>query len=105
MAKYRALALTTKFWKPNEDFIAEILEALGKRVEDGDFIVVSEKALSTALGRIADESAVTCNRNAEFIASFWMRIIWGYLLGVLCGFGQRPVHYPHSRFFPCFQPA
>lgn len=89
MAKYRALALTTKFWKPNEDFIAEILEALGKRVEDGDFIVVSEKALSTALGRIADESAVTCNRNAEFIASFWMRIIWGYLLGVLCGFGQR----------------
>jgi F420-0:gamma-glutamyl ligase-like protein len=89
MAKYRALALTTKFWKPGEDFLAEILNAVGKRVDDGDFVVVSEKALSTSRGRIADEKNVKPSRNAHFIANFWMRVVWGYFLGVLCGFGQR----------------
>ena len=89
MAKYRALALTTKYWKPGEDFPAEIINAVEKRVEAGDFVVVSEKALSTALGRIVDESLVEPSFNARIISRFWMRIVWGYFLGVLCRFGQR----------------
>ena len=89
MPTYRALALTTKFWRPDEDFLAEILKAVAKRVDDGDFVVVSEKALSTALGRIVDESSVKPSLNARLISRFWMRITWGYLLGVLCHFGQR----------------
>jgi F420-0:gamma-glutamyl ligase-like protein len=89
MAKYRALALTTKFWRPGEDFLAEILKAIEKKVADDDFVVVSEKAVSTALGRIVDESEVNASHDARFIASFWMRIVWGYFLGVLCNFGQR----------------
>ena len=89
MAKYRALALTTKYWKPGEDFLAEIINAVEKRVEAGDFVVVSEKALSTSLGRIVDESSVKPSFNAKIISRFWMRIMWGYFLGVLCRFGQR----------------
>jgi F420-0:gamma-glutamyl ligase-like protein len=89
MVRYRALALTTKYWKPKENYLNEIIEALGKRVEDGDFIVVSEKALSTATNNIIDESSITASFSARMISRAWMRILWGYPLGTLCHFGQR----------------
>jgi F420-0:gamma-glutamyl ligase-like protein len=89
MIKYYALAVTTKYWKPGENYLNEIIKALEKRVNDGDFVVVSEKALSTALNNIVDEDSVSPNLNAKLISKLWMRIGWGYFLGVLCHFGQR----------------
>jgi F420-0:gamma-glutamyl ligase-like protein len=89
MAKYYALAVTTKYWKPGENYLNEIIEAIRKRVDDGDFVVVSEKALSTASSNIVDESSVRLSLNAKLISKLWMRISWGYFLGVLCHFGQR----------------
>jgi F420-0:gamma-glutamyl ligase-like protein len=89
MAKYYALAVTTKYWKPGENYLSEIIEAIGKRVDDGDFVVVSEKALSTASGNIVDESSVCPNLNAKLISRVWMRMGWGYFLGAVCHFGQR----------------
>ena len=79
----------SKYWKPGEDYVNEITKTIWKRVADDDFVVVSEKALSTALGRIVDESKVKPALNAKIISQFWMRIVWGYFLGVLCRFGQR----------------
>src|SRR3990172_1042940 len=75
MPKYRALAQTTK--------------AVEEKVDNGDFVVVSEKAISTATGRIVDESRVKPGLNAKIISNFWMRFVWGFFLGVLCRFGQR----------------
>jgi len=89
MPKYQALAATTKYWRPNEDYLNEIITAVRGKADDDDFVVVSEKALSTALGRIIDESRVKPSLNARIISKFWMRIAWGYFLGVLCRFGQR----------------
>jgi F420-0:gamma-glutamyl ligase-like protein len=89
MTKYYALAVTTKYWKPGEDYTNEIIKALGKRVNDGDFVAVSEKALSTALNNIIDESPVHPSFNAKLISKLWMQIVWGYLLGVVCHLGQR----------------
>jgi len=89
MTRYYALAVTTKYWKPGDDYANEIIKALGKRVDNRDFVVVSEKALSTALNNIADESSVQPSFNAELISKLWMRIVWGYFLGVVCHFGQR----------------
>ncbi|HLE76109.1 MAG TPA: coenzyme F420-0:L-glutamate ligase [Candidatus Bathyarchaeia archaeon] len=89
MVKYYALAITTKYWTPREDYVDEIIKALGKRVDDGDFVVVSEKALSTALNNIIDESHVRPSLNAKLISRVWMRFVWGYFLGVMCHFGQR----------------
>jgi len=91
MAKYYALAVTTKYWKPGEDYLNEIIKAIAKQVNDDDFVVVSEKALSTALNNIVDEGSVNPNFNAKLISRVWMRIVWGYFLGVLCHFGQRLV--------------
>jgi F420-0:gamma-glutamyl ligase-like protein len=89
MVKYYALAVTTKYWKPKANYLKEIAEALASRVDNGDFVVVSEKAVSTALGNIIDESRIRPSLNAKLIAKLWMRLMWGYFLGVLCRFGQR----------------
>jgi F420-0:gamma-glutamyl ligase-like protein len=89
MTRYHALALTTAYWKPKTDYIAEVVKAVVKRVEDGDFVVVSEKAIATAKGKIADESKFTPTLTAKLLAGFWMPVVWGYFLGVACGFGQR----------------
>jgi F420-0:gamma-glutamyl ligase-like protein len=88
MPKYCALALSTKFWRPGEDFLAEIVKVTAKKVEDGDFVVVSEKALSTAQGNIVDESKVQPSLNAKFITRFWMRVCWGYLFSAMLDFGH-----------------
>jgi F420-0:gamma-glutamyl ligase-like protein len=89
MAKYCVLALTTKYWKPKDDYLLEVMKAVEKSVTDGDFVVVSEKALSTARNNIVDEKSVTASFNAKLIAGIWMRKCWGYFLGPLCHIGQR----------------
>ena len=61
MTKYYALPLATKYWKPGDNYLDIILEALEKKVADGDFVVISEKALSTARGRIIDEPSSETN--------------------------------------------
>jgi len=89
MTKYCALPVQTSYWKPNSKYLTHILEALEGKIRDGDYVVVSEKALAIATGNIIDESTIKAGGNAKFLASFWMRVVWGYYLGYLCGFGVR----------------
>jgi F420-0:gamma-glutamyl ligase-like protein len=89
MTKYLALPVATKYWRPGTDYLKEIAHALQGKVENGDFVVVSEKALSTALGCIVDESGFKPSGEAKFIAEVWMRLAWGYCFGFLCHFGRR----------------
>ncbi|MCW4044566.1 MAG: coenzyme F420-0:L-glutamate ligase [Candidatus Bathyarchaeota archaeon] len=89
MVKYYALAVTTKYWTPKTNYLKEIIDALASRVDNSDFVVVSEKAVSTALGNIVDENRINPSFNAKLIAEVWMRFMWGYALGIMCRFGQR----------------
>jgi F420-0:gamma-glutamyl ligase-like protein len=89
MTKYTALAITTNYWKPHSDYTSKILFAVEGKLLDNDFVVVSEKAVSTALGCMVDESEVKPGLAAKVLVSFWMRAIWGYPLGILCNFGPR----------------
>ena len=89
MTRYIALAVATGYWKPRENYIKKITDALENKIENGDFVVVSEKAISTALGNMVDEASAKPSLTAKVLALFWMRVIWGYPLGILCGFGQR----------------
>ncbi|MCL2358230.1 MAG: coenzyme F420-0:L-glutamate ligase [Nitrososphaerota archaeon] len=89
MPRYSALAVATSYWKPNENYLCKITGALEGKLLDGDFVVVSEKAIAIATGCIVNEALIVPSRNAKFIAKFWMRVVWGYGLGVLCGFGMR----------------
>ena len=89
MTKYAALAVATNYWKPGDNYTDKITNALTNKIENDDFVVISEKAISTAKGNMVDESAAKSQVNARVIASFWMRIVWGYPLGILCHFGKR----------------
>ena len=84
MTKYKALAVVTKFWRPGKNYIEEIVNGVSGKVVDGDFVVISEKALSTALNNIVDENEIETSLSAKVIAKLWMPIVWGYFLGPLC---------------------
>jgi F420-0:gamma-glutamyl ligase-like protein len=98
MARYRVLAVATKYWRPKSNYVQEITDAVRGKVDDGDFVAVSEKAISTAVGNVVDENTVTPTLNSKLIAKLWMRIVWSYVLGPVChfqaGFLQRLRAYP-----------
>jgi F420-0:gamma-glutamyl ligase-like protein len=89
MPEYKALAIVTRYWRPGMNFIEEIIRSVDGKLDDGDFVVISEKAISTASNNIFDESKVKPSLTAKILARFWMRMIWGYFLGPLCGFRKR----------------
>jgi len=69
----------------------QIVKAIEDKVQDEDFVTISEKAISTALGNIVDESAVQPCRFARFLAKYWMRFVWPYVLGPLCHLRKRTI--------------
>jgi len=91
MTKYKALAVTTGYWRPRENYTEKIVEGVRGKIRDGDFIAISEKAIATATGNIVDESVVKASLNARLIARCWMRVAWGHLLGRLCHFQGKPL--------------
>ncbi|NIQ06823.1 MAG: gamma-glutamyl ligase, partial [Candidatus Korarchaeota archaeon] len=97
VGEYSALAVTTKYWRPGEEFIGLIVGCVKGKIIDGDFIVVSEKAISTAKN-VVDEGLIEPSLNSRLIAKFWMRMIWGYILGPLCHLQQRLLR--HLREYP-----
>jgi F420-0:gamma-glutamyl ligase-like protein len=109
MAKYRMRAVTTKYWKPRENYLKKIEESVEGKIDDGDLLVISEKAVSTALSNVVDESKVRPSLSARLIAGFWMRVVWGYFLGTLCHFRsqllQRLRTYPFEMGSPHKQVA
>jgi F420-0:gamma-glutamyl ligase-like protein len=98
MATYRVHAVETGYWRPRTDYVRQIVEGVREKVDDEDFIVISEKAISTALGNIIDEDSVEPTLNSKFIAGFWMRTVWGYVLGSLCRL--KPTFIRHLREYP-----
>jgi len=98
MPKYKMLSINTKYWRPGENYSEELIKSIKEEIADGDFIVVSEKAISTASNNIVDENGVKPCLGARLIAKYWMRIIWGYLLGPLCHLRERLLR--HIRKYP-----
>jgi F420-0:gamma-glutamyl ligase-like protein len=84
MKRFRYVVIRTRYWRPGENFLEEIAAAVKDHVEDGDIITVSEKAISTAMGNILDESRIKAGKIAHLIATYWMRYVWGCFLGQIC---------------------
>lgn len=89
--KYQKVAIVTPYWKPSEDFLQMTITSVRGKIDDGDFVTISEKAISTALGKILDESIIRPSLLARFLAKFWMRLIWGYVLGLLCHLRKKTI--------------
>jgi F420-0:gamma-glutamyl ligase-like protein len=94
--RYKAVAVESRYWKPGDDYIKDIIEAIENIVEDGDFVTVSEKAVSTALGNLVDEKNVDSSRIARFIANYWMQLVWPYILGPVCHLRQKTIEFLRS---------
>jgi len=97
-SKYKASAITTPYWQPGENYLQRITDSIKHKVEDGDIVTISEKAISTALGNLIDEENVKASLLARFLAKYWMRYVWGYILGPLCHLRRRTIR--HFRTYP-----
>lgn len=96
--KYKAVAVTTRYWRPGEDYLKQIVNSIRNKIEDGDFVTISEKAISTALGNFLDESVVQQGWLARFLAKYWMRFVWVHILGPLCHLRKKTIR--HLRAYP-----
>jgi F420-0:gamma-glutamyl ligase-like protein len=93
----------TAYWEPGSDYVATIIQAIRPHLKNGDFIVVSEKAVSTARGLLIDEAKASPSLSARAIARLWLPLIWGYLLGPLCRF--KPPTIRRLRAYPAREGA
>ena len=87
--KITTIKIKTRYWPPGTDYIREILDAVREILLDGDIVTVSEKAVSTAMGTIIDESRIKPGIFAQFLVTFWMSKLWGGPLGRLTKLRER----------------
>lgn len=99
----KARRLRTRFWRPGTDPLQEILSAGRGRLRDGDLLVISEKALSTAHGHLVDEGSIRPGLAAKMLARFYVRWGWGYILGPLCRLRQTTLS--RLRNYPLLEGA
>jgi F420-0:gamma-glutamyl ligase-like protein len=101
LTNYRFLPLTTKYWKPSDDYLTETVAILKGKLKDNDIIVFSEKAISTATGNIIDEQRLAPSMMARILAKFWMKYAWAYIFGPLCNFNEKTIRnirqYPEKE--------
>lgn len=95
--------IRTRYWKPKTNYLDAIWRATKNVVGEGDIIVISEKAISTAKGLIVDESRIKPTFSARLIAALWMRVIWGYFLAYLCHL--KPKSIQRLRAYPIYEGA
>jgi len=96
-------AVRTKYWRPGDDYRKIILDSVSKKLQNGDIVVVSEKALAVAQGRLVDESKVRPGILARVLTLFWMRVAWGHLLGRICH--MKEVNIARLRAYPLSEGA
>jgi F420-0:gamma-glutamyl ligase-like protein len=93
-----AKPIRTRYWRPGDDFLGIISDSVQGLCEDGDIVVISEKALSVGMGCVVDEARFRPRLLAKVLVRFWMRLVWGYLLGRVCHFGRKTIR--RLRRFP-----
>jgi len=89
--KYKYYPITTRYWRPGTDYVREVVASVKGKVQDGDLVTISEKAISTASGSILDENKVRSTSLARFIARCWIRYAWGYILGMFCRLRRKTI--------------
>ncbi len=99
--KIESRAVRTRYWRPKDDYLKIILESISGELRDGDILAISEKALSVAMGRLIDESKAKPGFLARLLATFWMRIVWGNLLGRVCHMSK--VNIARLRGYPLLE--
>ena len=81
---YVTIVIPTGYWKPGHDYLMTISHRVAPKLQIGDTLVLSEKAISVAMGRTVDEAQIRPSTTAKILARLWMRLIWGHLLAHIC---------------------
>ena len=98
-----AIPVKTRYLRRGEDYLEVIVTSLkrevkrGLKLEDGDFVVVSEKFIATGEGNLVDEREVKVGPLA-YLCYLWSKYLWGYILGPLLR--TRPDRIENLRRMP-----
>lgn len=87
---YKTIPVRTNYIKPSQSYDI-IIDALEDKVENNDFLVISETPIAISQGRIVDESQFKPSWAAYLLADWWSKYLWGYILGPLFGVKKRTV--------------
>jgi len=87
--KYLVMKKPMRYWVPGYDFSAEIIRVYGNVLRNGDFLIISEKALAIALGYIYDESIIEESRITS-LATRVVRELWS-IIGTRCKLGEKTI--------------
>jgi F420-0:gamma-glutamyl ligase-like protein len=89
--KVKFKTITSNYWLPNSNYLAIITSLIKGKVKNGDFIIISEKAICIAKNLLVDESKMKPTLAAKVLVTFWMRIVWAYFLGYICRLKRRTI--------------
>lgn len=87
---YQVIPIETHYIKPNES-IDFMIDDVCRLCEDGDYLVIAETPISVSQGRLVDEAEYTPSLKAKFLATFWSKYLWGYVLGPALGIKERTI--------------
>lgn len=69
-----------KYWFPGCNFVREIVSRYRRFLDDGSIIVITEKAVSVALGNIYDESVIKLDFTSKYFTKIVNSYLWGRIL-------------------------
>ena len=87
---YQVIPIETHYIKPNES-IDFMIDKVCELCEEGDYLVIAETPISVSQGRLVDEADYTPSFKAKFLATYWSKYLWGYVLGPALGIKERTI--------------
>lgn len=87
---YKVIPIETHYIKPNES-IDFMIDNVCELASEDDYLVIAETPISVSQGRLVDEADYTPSLKAKFLATYWSKYFWGYVLGPLLGIKERTI--------------
>ena len=87
---YQVIPIETHYIKPNES-IDFMIDDISKLANEGDYLVIAETPISVSQGGLVDEADYTPSLKATFLATYWSKYFWGYVLGPILGIKERTI--------------
>ena len=87
---YKVIPIETHYIKPNES-IDFMIDDISKLANEGNYLVIAETPISVSQGRLVDEADYTPSLKATFLATYWSKYFWGYVLGPILGIKERTI--------------
>ncbi len=73
------------YWYPGTNAVKKLIHEYYKMVNNGDFLIISEKALAIAYGHIYDESLIRTDKITYILTLILNKYVWGYILSRYIG--------------------